>query len=76
MKPVAWQAFRHSFSTLLVANRNDIKTVQHLMRHANSRITLEVYSGAIDDQTRRAQSQVVQQMTSGTLGLSGVAANA
>ena len=55
---------------------NDIETVQHLMRHANSRITLEVYAGAIDENARKAQSQVVQQMMSGTCGWSGMVVNA
>ena len=56
-KHVTWHAFRHSFSTLLVANDNDVKTVQHLLRHANRRITLELYTGAVDDKVRKAQSQ-------------------
>jgi site-specific recombinase XerD len=34
--------FRHSFGTLLKANGEDVKMVQELLRHANSRITLDV----------------------------------
>jgi integrase len=36
-------AFRHTYATLLKANREDVKVVQELMRHANSRTTLEEY---------------------------------
>ncbi len=61
-KLITWHCFRHSFSTLPVANDNDVKTVQHMMRHANSRITLDLYTGAINEKTRRAQSQIVQQI--------------
>ena len=63
-KPITWHCFRGSFSTLLVANGNDVKTVQHMMRHANSRITLELYTGAVDHNSRKAQHQIVRQMLS------------
>ncbi len=40
-KRIGWHTFRHSFGTLLKANEEDVKTVQELLRHANSRITLD-----------------------------------
>jgi site-specific recombinase XerD len=40
-KRIGWHTFRHTFGTLLKANGEDIKTVKELLRHANSRITLE-----------------------------------
>ena len=52
--------FRHSFGTLLKANGKDVKTIQELLRHANSRITLEVYTQAITSHKRAAQSKVVR----------------
>ena len=57
-KRIAWHAFRHTFGTLLKANGEDVKTVQELLRHANSRITLEVYTQAVTSHMRAAQSQV------------------
>jgi len=39
-----------------------VKTVQELVRHANSRITLEVYTQAITSNKRAAQSKVVRMM--------------
>jgi integrase len=50
------------FGTLLKANGEDIKTVQELLRHANSRITLEVYTQVVNSHKRAAQSKVVRMM--------------
>jgi integrase len=57
-KHISWHVFRHSFSNLLIANGEDVKTVQSLMRHANSRITLDIYSQGVDRKKREAQSRV------------------
>jgi integrase len=54
--------FRHSFGTILKANGEDVKTVQELLRHANSRITLDVYTQATTTNKRAAQSRVVKMM--------------
>jgi integrase len=59
-KNIGWHTFRHSFGTLLKANGEDVKTVQELLRHANSRITLDVYTQATNSHKRAAQSKVVQ----------------
>lgn len=61
-KNIGWHTFRHSFGTLLKANGEDIKTVQELLRHANSRITLDVYTQAVNSHKRAAQSKVVRMM--------------
>ena len=42
-----------------------MKTVQELLRHANSRITLDVYTQAVGSNKRAAQSKVVRMMISG-----------
>jgi integrase len=47
---------------LLKANGEDVKTVQELLRHANSRITLDVYTQAVNSNKRAAQSKVVKMM--------------
>ena len=39
-----------------------MKTVQELLRHANSKITLEVYTQAVTSHKRAAQSKVVRMM--------------
>ena len=61
---IGWHTFRHSFGTLLKANGEDVKTVQDLLRHANSRITLDVYTKAVNSNKRAAQSKVVRMMVS------------
>jgi integrase len=54
---------RHTFGTLLKANGENVKTVQELLlRHANSRITLDAYTLAVGSNKRAAQSKVVRMM--------------
>ena len=45
---------------MLVANGENVKVVQELMRHANCRCTLEIYSQARIQTKREAQHRVVQ----------------
>jgi stress-induced morphogen len=44
----------------LVANGENVKVVQEMMRHASSRFTLDVYSQARKGPKRHAQQRVVQ----------------
>jgi len=59
-KHISWHTFRRTYSTILKANGEDIKTVQELLRHANSRITLDIYTQAVTPAKRAAQTKVVQ----------------
>jgi integrase len=59
-KRVGWHTFRHTFSTLLIANGENVKVIQELMRHASSRCTLEIYSRARIEAKRQAQQRLVQ----------------
>jgi site-specific recombinase XerD len=59
-KVIGWHTFRHTYCTLLIANDENVKVVQELMRHANNRSTLEIYSQARMEAKRRAQQRVVQ----------------
>jgi integrase len=59
-KHIGWHTFRHSFSTMLMANGENIKVVHELMRHANCRCTLEIYSQARVQAKRDAQHRVVE----------------
>ena len=50
---------RHTFSTLLKANGEDVKVVQELLRHATAKTTLDIYTQALSPQKRAAQSKLV-----------------
>lgn len=63
-KKLSWHTFRHTFSTLLKANGEDVKTVQELLRHASTRITLDVYTQAVTSAKRQAQSKVIAMIRS------------
>jgi len=57
-KVIGWHTFRHSYSTLLVANGENVKVVQELMRHASSRFTLDIYYPKRGPQRNRRHSDV------------------
>lgn len=62
---VGWHTFRHSFATILKSHGEDVKTVQELMRHANSSVTLNLYAQAVTDIKRNAQSKVARLVFAG-----------
>jgi integrase len=59
-KRIGWHNFRHTYSTLLRANGEDVKVVQELLRHANSKTTMDTYTQALSPAKRTAQSRVVR----------------
>jgi integrase len=61
-KRVSWHTFRHTFTTLLTANNENVKVVQELLRHASSRITLDFYAQAEMEDKRRAQSRIAHSL--------------
>ena len=65
VKRIGWHTFRHTFSTWLKANREDVKTVQELLRHANPRTTLEDYTQAVSSIKRKAQQKVMTMVLKG-----------
>jgi len=59
-KKLSWHTFRHTFSSILKANGEDVKVVQELLRHSTSRMTLDTYTQALGPDKRAAQSKVVE----------------
>ena len=59
-KAIGWHSMRHSLATNLRAAGVDLKTAQELLRHANSRITLDVYTRAISATKREANNLVME----------------
>ena len=57
---VGWHTFRHSYATILKSHGEDVKTVQELMRHANSSVTFNLYAQAITETRRAAQGKVAR----------------
>jgi type I restriction enzyme R subunit len=59
-KIIGWHTFRHSLATNLRALGVDVKVTQELLRHANARTTLDLYTQAISSQKREANARVVE----------------
>ena len=61
-EPVGWHTLRHSLGTLMKANGEDIKTIQETLRHANFKVTMDVYTQGNTEIRRTAHSRVVRQI--------------
>lgn len=59
-KHVRWHVFRHSFATLLKGNGEDVKTVQECLRHADSKISLDMYTQGLMPVKKAAQAKVFE----------------
>jgi integrase len=57
---IGWHTFRHSHSTLLHALGVDLKVQQELLRHADIRTTMNIYTHAVPAALREANSKVVR----------------
>ncbi len=57
-KRVTWHTFRHSLASFLGQQGEGVKTVQELLRHATSRITLDVYQQGSTEAKRLAFNRV------------------
>ncbi|MFT4111866.1 tyrosine-type recombinase/integrase [Silvibacterium sp.] len=63
-KQIGWHTFRHTYSTLLKDNGEDVKVVQELMRHTNITTTMNIYTHALTSTKRRVQSKAVDVLCS------------
>jgi integrase len=56
---IGWHTFRHTYSTMLRALEVDVKVQQDLLRHADIRTTMNIYTHAIPKAMRAAHGKVV-----------------
>jgi integrase len=56
---IGWQSFRRTYSSLLRRLGVDIKVQQELMRHADIRTTLQLYTDAFSEDMREAHGRAV-----------------
>ena len=57
---VGWHTFRHTYSSMLRQLGVDVKVQQELLRHADVRTTMNIYTQAVSEQKRAAHSSVVR----------------
>ena len=57
-KRIGWHGFRHGLATMPRQIGVDIKTAQEMLRHANSRITADIYQQCVSEEKRKAQDLV------------------
>jgi integrase len=56
---IGWHTFPRTYSNILKDNGEDVKVVQELLRHASTKVTLDVYAQALTPAKRAAQRKVV-----------------
>jgi integrase len=65
-KTIGWHSFRHSLATNLRSMGVDVKVAQELLRHANSRITLDLYTRAVSSDKREASGKQFDMLMGGS----------
>jgi integrase len=61
-KGIGWHTFRHTYSSMLRQLGVDLKVQQELLRHADIRTTLNVYTQSVPDDLRQANSRLVSML--------------
>ena len=61
-EPVGWHTLRHSLGTPMKANGENVKTIQETLRHANFKVTMDVYAQGTEEIRRTAHTRAVRQM--------------
>lgn len=61
-KVIGWHSFRHSLATNLRSLGVDVKVAQELLRHANSRTTMDLYTQAVSADKRSASQRQVEML--------------
>ena len=64
-KVIGWHSFRHSLATNLRSLGVDVKVAQELLRHANSRTTMDLYTQAVSADKRSASKRQIEMLIAG-----------
>jgi len=67
-KVIGWYSFRHSYATNLRSLGVDVKVAQELLRHANSRITMDIYTQAVSAEKHLASGRQIDLLLGKTKG--------
>jgi len=59
-KRVGFHTFRHTMATVMKDNGEDVKTIQEMLRHATTKVTLERYMQAASSAKRAARAKLVR----------------
>ena len=59
-KRIGWHSSRHGLGTMLRQQGVDLKTAQELLRHANARITMELYQQSVSEEKHSANALAVR----------------
>ena len=62
---IGFHTLRHSFSSMLHSLGVEVKIQQELMRHADARTTMNIYTQSIGEAQRIAQSLVTRSLMTG-----------
>lgn len=66
---------RHSLASFLVRTKTDPKTVQALLRHADVKTTLQLYSHSVSEDRMKAQGTMLQAILGGATSENGLRAD-
>jgi integrase len=56
-KKIGWHSLRHGLADLLRESGADVKVAQEILRHANARITQDIYQRTVTEERRAAQAR-------------------
>ena len=68
-KTIGWHSFRHSLATNRRSTGVDVKVAQELLRHTNSRITLDLYTRTVAADKREASGQQLDMLIGGSVSV-------
>ena len=58
LPPVGLHELRHTFCTFLISAGIDLKTVQDMMGHSDSRMTMELYAHVVEENKKAASGAI------------------